>query len=97
MLVLTRKRGEAVAVGEGAGQGQLLKVTVLEIRQSQVKLGFEAPNDVPVHRWEVWQRINGQNGDLTTNAAPPKRSEDPWEEDGGLPTRSTAGPRAPVD
>jgi carbon storage regulator CsrA len=34
-----------------------LKVTVLEIRGTNVKLGFEADSDVPVHRAEVWERI----------------------------------------
>jgi carbon storage regulator len=96
MLVFSRKRGEAVAVGEGEGHSQLLKVTVLEIRQTQVKLGFEAPNDIPVHRWEVWQRINSQNGDLSKNAVPPSRPQDRREDDGGLSTRLTAGPSAPV-
>jgi carbon storage regulator CsrA len=35
-----------------------LKVTVLEIDGSHVKLGFEADADVPVHRSEVWEQIN---------------------------------------
>jgi carbon storage regulator CsrA len=36
-----------------------LKVTVLEIKGSKVRLGFEADADVPVHRSEVWEQING--------------------------------------
>jgi carbon storage regulator CsrA len=35
----------------------MIKVTVLEIVGGQVKLGFEADRSVPIHRWEVWERI----------------------------------------
>jgi carbon storage regulator CsrA len=35
----------------------MLKVTVLEIIGGRVRLGFEVDKDVPVHRWEVWERI----------------------------------------
>jgi carbon storage regulator CsrA len=39
------------------GPEQLLKVTVLEIRNGTVRLGFEAADHLHVHRWEVWERI----------------------------------------
>jgi carbon storage regulator CsrA len=59
MLILSRRSQQAVVVGAtGAGE-QLLKITVLEIRGGNVKLGFEAEASVPVHRWEVWQQIRG--------------------------------------
>jgi len=58
MLVLTRKSQEAVVVGASNGYDRVLKVTVLEIRNGKVKLGFEAADDVPVHRWEVWEKIH---------------------------------------
>ena len=57
MLVLTRKCQEAVVVGGADGLEALLKVTVLGIEKGKVRLGFEAGNDVPVHRLEVWERI----------------------------------------
>jgi carbon storage regulator len=57
MLVLSRKSQESVVVGGSAGFERLLKVTVLEIKGGQVRLGFEADKGVPVHRWEVWERI----------------------------------------
>jgi carbon storage regulator CsrA len=63
MLVLSRKPQEAVIVDGTAGFKELLKVTVLEIRNGCVKLGFEVAPEIPVHRWEVWQRI--QNRDAT--------------------------------
>lgn len=64
MLVLSRKSGEAVVVGELGDLQRLLKVTVLAIKGATVKLGFEVDADVPIHRSEVWERINanGQAG-----------------------------------
>jgi carbon storage regulator CsrA len=57
MLVLSRKSKESVVVGGFSGSERMLKVTVLEIRGSIVRLGFEADAAVPVHRLEVWERI----------------------------------------
>ena len=57
MLVLSRKPLEAVVVGGADGVERLLKVTVLEIKHGSVRLGFEATAEVPVHRWEIWERI----------------------------------------
>ncbi|HZU34901.1 MAG TPA: carbon storage regulator [Gemmataceae bacterium] len=57
MLVLTRKSQEAVVVGGSVGFERMLKVTVLEIEAGRVRLGFEVDAAVPVHRWEVWERI----------------------------------------
>ena len=47
MLVLSRKPNESVILGSN------IKVTVLDIRGDKVRLGFEAPNSVPIHREEV--------------------------------------------
>jgi carbon storage regulator CsrA len=57
MLVLTRKCQEAVVVGGANGLERLLKVTVLGIEHGKVRLGFEAEDAVPIHRLEVWERI----------------------------------------
>lgn len=51
MLVLSRFENEAVMIGE------LVKVIVVEIRGNKVRLGFEAPREVPIHRREVWEAI----------------------------------------
>ena len=59
MLVLSRKRLESVVVGGAAGFERLLKVTVLELKGGSVRLGFEVDPSVPVHRWEVWEKIRG--------------------------------------
>lgn len=66
MLVLSRKIQESVVVGGAEGFERLLKVKVLEIDGAKVRLGFEIDSAVPVHRWEVWERIHA--GELTHSA-----------------------------
>ena len=61
MLVLTRKLDQSIAVGGATGFEQLLKITVLEVGNGRVRLGFEVDASVPVHRWEVWERILAEN------------------------------------
>ena len=51
MLVLTRRKDEAIIIGDN------IRVTVVEIRGDRVKLGFQAPGEVTVHREEIHQRI----------------------------------------
>jgi carbon storage regulator len=55
MLVLTRKRGEGVAIGPD------IRIVVLGIKNGQVRLGVEAPRTVEVHRDEVCVRIQEEN------------------------------------
>ena len=62
MLVLSRKNRESVVIGGDDGLHRLLKVTVLGIRGTNVKLGFEVDAGVPVHRSEVWERIRAEGG-----------------------------------
>lgn len=57
MLVLTRKSQESVVVGGSAGFERVLKVTVLQIERGKVRLGFEVDKEVPVLRYEVWERL----------------------------------------
>lgn len=59
MLVLSRKTQECVAIAGPNGGACLVKITVLEIREGQVRLGFEAAAEVPIHRWELWQLLPG--------------------------------------
>lgn len=54
MLVLSRKLGEVITIGDD------ISVTVLAVDGERVKLGIVAPAEVPVHREEVYQRI--ENG-----------------------------------
>ena len=55
MLILTRKSGEKIRVGDA------VVVTVLDVKGAQVKLGIEAPRGVTVHRGEVYERIQEEN------------------------------------
>jgi len=55
MLVLTRKVDESITVGTN------ITVTVLEIRGGQVRLGIDAPRQMPVHRTEVFRSIVNEN------------------------------------
>ena len=71
MLILSRKSCESVIVGDPASHLEgMLKVTVLEIGRGTVRLGFEVAGDVPVHRWEVLQRIRSS----ARSASPANRS-----------------------
>lgn len=51
MLVLSRKRDEKIVIGDN------IVITVIEVRGDKVRLGIEAPSDVPVHRQEVFDAI----------------------------------------
>ena len=55
MLVLTRRRGEGVAIGPD------IRVVVLGMKGGQVRLGIEAPSTVEIHRDEVYARIQDEN------------------------------------
>ncbi|KRA95846.1 carbon storage regulator CsrA [Pseudomonas sp. Root68] len=51
MLILTRKEGESINIGNN------ITITVLGVSGKQVRIGTSAPKDVPVHREEITQRI----------------------------------------
>lgn len=57
MLVLSRKRDESIVIRDD------IIVTVVDIRGDKVRLGIEAPKDIPVHRREVYEKINQNSGD----------------------------------
>ncbi len=61
MLVLSRKKQEAVVVGGANGVARLVKVTVLDINGRSVRLGFEAEADIPIMRCELCDRIVAEN------------------------------------
>ena len=56
MLILTRRIGESVFIGEE------VRMTVLGVRGTQVRIGINAPKDVPVHREEIYYRIKNEQG-----------------------------------
>lgn len=55
MLVLTRKCGESIRIGDS------IRVVVVEVKDGQVKIGIEAPIDMPVHREEIYVKIQEEN------------------------------------
>jgi carbon storage regulator len=55
MLVLSRTRDESIIIGDN------VVVTVVDVRGDKVKLGIEAPQDVSVHRREVYEAIRREN------------------------------------
>jgi carbon storage regulator len=55
MLILTRRVGETLMVGDE------VTVTVLGVKGNQVRIGVNAPKDVAVHREEIYQRIQNEN------------------------------------
>lgn len=55
MLVLSRQRDESIIIGDN------VVVTVVDVRGDKVKLGIEAPHDIPVHRREVYEAIRREN------------------------------------
>jgi carbon storage regulator len=48
-------RGESIVIGEGAN---LVSVTIVDIRGDKVRIGVEAPQEIPVHRQEVYDAIH---------------------------------------
>ena len=60
MLILSRKSRESVVIGGSDAFHRLFKVTVLGVHGTNVKLGFDVDADVPVHRSEVWERIQAE-------------------------------------
>jgi len=55
MLILTRRVGEALMIGDD------VVVKILHVDGNQVKIGIEAPKEIPVHREEIYNRILEKN------------------------------------
>jgi carbon storage regulator len=70
MLVLSRKKDESIVINND------ITIVVVEIRGDKVRLGVEAPKDVPVHRREVFEAIaRGEQADLPAATAAEEASE----------------------
>lgn len=55
MLVLTRKPNQSIVIGDD------IELTVLEVRGDQVRIGINAPRQIPVHRKEIYEQIKREN------------------------------------
>ena len=55
MLILTRKSGESITIGDE------VKITVIEVKGKQVRIGIDAPRNFVIHREEVYIRIQEEN------------------------------------
>ena len=66
MLILTRRVGEAVVIGEE------VTVTVLGVKGNQVRIGVNAPKTVSVHREEIFDRIKNEQKDASPAYKPPE-------------------------
>jgi carbon storage regulator len=55
MLILTRKLGEKINIGDD------IMVTLLEIKGAQIKLGIDAPKHIGIHRNEIYEKIREEN------------------------------------
>lgn len=55
MLVLSRQRDESIMIGDN------IVITIVDIRGDKVRLGIEAPTEIPVHRQEVYEAIQREN------------------------------------
>jgi carbon storage regulator len=55
MLILTRRPGESIYLGDD------IKITVLSVQGKQIKVGLDVPGDLPVYREELYLRVQEQN------------------------------------
>lgn len=69
MLVLSRKKDESIVIDDK------IVATVVEIRGDKVRLGIQAPTEIPVHRQEVWDAIQREN--LRSQGREPDQAQEP--------------------
>jgi carbon storage regulator len=67
MLVLSRQRDESIMIGDN------IVVTIVDIRGDKVRLGINAPSEIPVHRQEVYEAIQREN--LQASALAPEETQ----------------------
>ena len=70
MLVLSRQRDESIIIADN------IKITIVDIRGDKVRLGIDAPKEIPVHRQEVFDAIQREN-DQEDEASAPAPPEEP--------------------
>ncbi|HEY2767768.1 MAG TPA: carbon storage regulator CsrA [Solirubrobacteraceae bacterium] len=86
MLILTRRPGERVVIGED------VLVTVMEISGQTVRLGIAAPQGLPIYREEIWLAVKEENraaAEAPADALPDGRATDGGATDGGASDSGT--------
>jgi len=63
MLVLTRKVGETLVIGDD------IKITICAVNNSQVRVGIKAPKEISVHREEIYERIQSEQVEANGSTA----------------------------
>ena len=81
MLVLSRKINQSIMVGDN------VRIVVVAVDRDQVKLGIEAPRDIPVHRSEIYEEIQRANQSAASTPVPTEKLE---------AGRATLAPRKPT-
>ncbi len=76
MLILTRRIGESVYIGDE------VRLTVLGVRGTQVRIGINAPKDIPVHREEIYYKIKHEQGGGQAGQA--FQGDDPYDQMGNI-------------
>ncbi|MBR5626660.1 MAG: carbon storage regulator CsrA [Thermoguttaceae bacterium] len=64
MLVLSRYKDQCIYIGDD------IVVTVVDVRGDRIRLGIEAPKNIPVHRQEIYEKAKRENETSTTPALP---------------------------
>lgn len=65
-MILSRHRDESIMIGDD------IVVTIVDIRDDKVRLGIDAPSDIPVHRGEVYEAIQRENRKAASKPEEPK-------------------------
>jgi len=70
MLVLSRNRDESIMIGDD------VKITIVDVRGDKVRLGIEAPREIPVHRMEIYEAIQREKKEKQAQERAEKKAQE---------------------